>query len=46
MAPTAIRVVKKDDYDGEWIKNFDTSSINSFALVGERCDPDTIKWIH
>lgn len=46
MAPTAVRVIKKDDYDGEWIKKFDTSSINSYALVGERCDPDTILWIH
>ncbi len=46
MAPTAVRVVKKEDYDGLLIKKFDTSTINSFALVGERCDPDTIKWIH
>jgi len=46
MAPTAVRVVKKEDYDGEWIKKYDTSTINSFALVGERCDPDTIKWIY
>jgi propionyl-CoA synthetase len=46
MAPTAVRVIKKDDYDGDWIKKYDTSSINSLALVGERCDPDTIHWIH
>ena len=46
MAPTAIRVVKKDDYDGDYIKKYDTSTINSFGLVGERCDPDTIKWIN
>lgn len=46
MAPTAVRVIKKEDYDGEWIKKFNTKSINSFALVGERCDPDTIKWIN
>jgi propionyl-CoA synthetase len=46
MAPTAVRVVKKEDYDGEWIKKYNTKSINSFALVGERCDPDTIKWIN
>ena len=36
MAPTAVRVVKKEDYDGDWIKKYDTKSINSFALVGER----------
>jgi propionyl-CoA synthetase len=46
MAPTAVRVVKKEDYEGEWVKKYDTSSINSYALVGERCDPDTIWWIH
>jgi propionyl-CoA synthetase len=46
MAPTAVRVIKKDDYDGEWIKKYDTKSINSYALVGERCDPDTIRWLH
>lgn len=46
MAPTAVRVIKKDDYDGEWITKYDTSSINSYALVGERCDPDTIHWLH
>lgn len=37
---------KKEDYEGDWIKKYDTSTINSFALVGERCDPDTIKWIY
>ena len=46
MATTAVRVIKKDDYDGDWIKKYDTSTINSFGLVGERCDPDTIKWIY
>ena len=46
MAPTGVRVIKKEDYDGEWIKKYDTSSIDGFLLVGERCDPDTIHWIH
>jgi propionyl-CoA synthetase len=46
MAPTAIRVVKKEDFDGLLVKKYDTSTINSFALVGERCDPATIMWIH
>ena len=45
MAPTAIRVVKKDDYDGVSLKKDDTSTINSFALVGKSCDSDTICWI-
>lgn len=46
MAPTAVRVIKKDDYDGELVKKYDTSTIRTYCLVGERCDPDTILWIH
>lgn len=46
MAPTGVRIVKKFDYDGELICKYDTSSVDNFGLVGERCDPDTIKWIH
>jgi len=45
MAPTAVRVIKKEDYDGEQIKAHDVSSVKSLCLVGERCDPDTVKWI-
>lgn len=44
-APTAIRVIKKEDYQGEHIKKYDTSSLKSILLVGERCDPDTIMWL-
>jgi len=46
MAPTGVRVIKKMDYDGEWPSKYDTSSVKTYALVGERCDPDTIKWIN
>lgn len=46
MAPTAVRVIKKEDYDGEQIKAHDMSSVRTYSLVGERCDPDTIKWIN
>lgn len=46
MAPTGVRIIKKEDYDAEWVKKFDVSSIDGFLLVGERCDPDTIHWIH
>ena len=46
MAPTGVRVVKKEDYFGDYIKKYDTSSIHGFLLVGERCDPDTILWMH
>ena len=46
MAPTGVRVIKKDDYDGEYAKKWDTSSIHGFCMAGERCDPDTILWLN
>ena len=46
MAPTGVRIIKKEDYDGEWVKKYDVSSLDGYLLVGERCDPDTILWIH
>lgn len=46
MAPTGVRVIKKEDYDGVLVKKYDISSVRTFCLVGERCDPDTIHWIH
>ena len=46
MAPTAVRVIKKEDYDGKLVKKYEQKSIRTFCLVGERCDPDTIHWVH
>ena len=46
MAPTGVRVIKKDDYEGEYAKKWDTSSLNGFCMAGERCDPDTIHWLN
>jgi propionyl-CoA synthetase len=46
MAPTAVRVIKKEDYEGDWVKKYDISCVQSLCLVGERCDPDTVYWIH
>lgn len=45
LAPTAVRAIKKDDNDGSLIKNHDISSLKGIHLAGERCDPDTIKWL-
>lgn len=45
VAPTAVRIVKKMDYEGKYLKDYDVSSLKGFHLVGERCDPDTILWI-
>jgi propionyl-CoA synthetase len=46
MAPTAVRVVKKVDYEGEQVVKYDLNSLKTYSLVGERCDSDTINWIH
>lgn len=43
-APTAIRAVRKDDPNGELIKQHDTSSLRAFFFAGERLDPETYNW--
>ena len=45
MAPTAVRVIKKVDYEGDLVKKYNLQSVKSVCLVGERCDPDTILWL-
>ncbi|MCI4011755.1 acetate--CoA ligase [Brevibacterium sp. ZH18] len=43
-APTAMRVVRKEDPEGELIKKYDLSSLRASFLAGERLDPDTYEW--
>lgn len=43
-APTAFRAIKKEDPQGELIKNYDLSNFRTLFLAGERADPDTIIW--
>ncbi|MGI2180236.1 propionyl-CoA synthetase [Shewanella frigidimarina] len=43
-APTAIRAIKREDPDGEFIKQFDLTCLKQMYLAGERCDPDTLNW--
>jgi propionyl-CoA synthetase len=43
-APTAIRAVKKEDPEGQLIKDYDISSLQTLFLAGERLDPDTYHW--
>ncbi|GAA0790183.1 MULTISPECIES: propionyl-CoA synthetase [Pseudomonadati] len=43
-APTAIRAIKREDPDGQLIKDFDLSCLKQMFLAGERCDPDTLNW--
>ncbi len=43
-APTAIRAVKREDPNGELIKDYNLRSLKTMYLAGERADPDTIQW--
>ncbi len=43
-APTAFRAIKREDPQGELIKNYDLSNFKTLYLAGERTDPDTLKW--
>ncbi|MGW6093046.1 propionyl-CoA synthetase [Streptomyces sp. NPDC055157] len=43
-APTAIRAIKKVDPAAEELVKYDTSSLTSLFLAGERLDPETYHW--
>ena len=43
-APTAFRAIKRDDPEGEYIKQYDLSSLKSLFLAGERSDSPTLDW--
>jgi propionyl-CoA synthetase len=43
-APTAIRAIKKEDPNGEFINKYDLSSLRIQFLAGERCDVATLEW--
>jgi propionyl-CoA synthetase len=43
-APTAFRVIKKDDPEGRFARGRDLSSLRYLFLAGERLDPETYRW--
>ena len=43
-APTAIRVIRKEDPNAEYLEKYNTSRLRALFLAGERCDPDTLNW--
>ena len=43
-APTAFRVIKKEDPSGALLKKYDTRCLRALFLAGERADSDTIQW--
>lgn len=43
-APTAIRAIKKEDPNGDLLKQYDLSCLKYQFLAGERCDVATLTW--
>ncbi|HEX6046587.1 MAG TPA: propionyl-CoA synthetase, partial [Pyrinomonadaceae bacterium] len=43
-APTAFRAIKREDHQGEYLRQHDLSGFRTLFLAGERCDPDTLAW--
>ena len=43
-AQTAIRAIKREDPNGEFLKKYDISRFDTLFLAGERLDPDTYFW--
>ena len=43
-APTAFRAIKKEDFEGVYLKKYNIKSLKYLFLAGERLDPDTYHW--
>ena len=43
-APTAFRAIRREDPDGDLLRQHDISSLETLFLAGERCDPATLHW--
>ncbi len=44
-APTAFRAIKKEDPEGEFLKQYDLSNLKTIFMAGERLDPPTLEWV-
>ena len=44
-APTAIRAIRREDPDGNYLAGHDLSALKYLFLAGERLDPDTYHWV-
>ena len=44
-APTAFRAIGKEDPEGDFLKDYDLSSLKRLYLAGERLDPATYRWL-
>ena len=43
-APTALRAIKREDPNGEFLKEYNLKNLQALFLAGERADPATIEW--
>jgi propionyl-CoA synthetase len=43
-APTAFRAIRREDPNGDLLRQYDISSLGTLFLAGERCDPATLHW--
>ncbi len=43
-APTALRAVKQQDPEATLPEQYDTTTLRTLFLAGERADPDTVAW--
>ncbi|ENM3848185.1 propionyl-CoA synthetase [Vibrio cholerae] len=44
-APTAFRAIKKEDPNGDYLKQYDLSALTTIFMAGERLDPPTLEWV-
>ena len=44
-APTAFRAIKKEDPEGELIKQYKMPALRTIFMAGERLDPPTLEWV-
>lgn len=44
-APTALRAMRKEDPNGEWIRKHKISTLHNICMAGERCDIPTYEWV-
>jgi propionyl-CoA synthetase len=43
-APTAFRAIRRDDPEGDFVREYPMPGLRTLFLAGERADSETIKW--
>ena len=43
-APTAFRAIRREDGDGELLRQYPMPDLRALFLAGERADPETLRW--